>query len=123
MGTFAISLKENGEYKYTYNNRRGKTLITSLAYKTKEECQENIELLKREIEAITFLKLKTSANKFYFKLLLHDSILCVSRKFTTLLRIEKAIVDIQTYIVQSEILDFTHYSFPAIDFDTPDDTY
>jgi uncharacterized protein len=117
MGTFAISLKENGEYRYTYNNRRGKTIITSVSYKTIEECYENIEVIKKEIDQIFFLKLKTTSGKFYFKLSLNETIICVSRKFTTVLRIEKAIMDIKTHIKNSETLDFTSYSFPEINFD------
>lgn len=118
MGTFAISLKENGDYKYTYNNRRGKTLVTSISYPTKESCYINIQTLKNDFDKINFLKLKTTSGKFYFKILLHDNIMCVSRKFTTILRVEKAINDIKNYMLESEVLDFTHYSFPDIDFDT-----
>jgi len=121
MGTFAISLKDNGEYKYTYNNKRGKTLVTSIAYQTKEDCYTNIDLLKNEIGNLSFSKYKTTAGKFYFKISLNETVFCISRKFTTILRIEKAILDIQKYILESEILDFTHYSFPEINFEDEED--
>jgi len=117
MGTFAVSVKDNGEYKFTYNDNRGKILVTSNSFKSKNECLENINLLKIEIENTTFTKHKTTANKLYFKILLNNETIGVSRKFTTVLRLENAIADIKLNIKQSEMLDFTSYAFPEINFE------
>ncbi|UYW00733.1 hypothetical protein K5I29_09400 [Flavobacterium agricola] len=121
MGTFAISLKDNGSYKFTYNNRRGKTVVTSIPQESIEACQNTIDILKAELPQLNFTKFKTAAGKFYFKISLRDETLCTSRKFTTVLRVEKAISEIKTYMTEAEVLDFTTYVFPEINFDSDDE--
>lgn len=117
MGTFAISTKDNGEFKYTYNNKRGKTVLTSLGYKSKEDCNLAIHYLMENMDKISITKFKSPSDKFFIKLLLEDTVLCISRKFTTILRLEKAITDILENVSKSELLDFTDFSFPEINFD------
>ena len=117
MGTFAISTKDNGDYKYTYNNKRGKTVLTSLGYKSKEECKAAIIELMQNIDKISVAKFKSTSGKFFIRLLWNDNVLCTSRKFTTILRLEKAITDILENVSKSELLDFTDFNFPEINFD------
>lgn len=117
MGTFAISTKDNGEYKYTYNNKRGKTVLTSIGFKSKEECKNAISDLIDNIENISITKFKSTSDKFFIRLIQNDVVLCTSRKFTTILRLEKAITDITDNLKYSELLDFTDFSFPDINFD------
>nr|WP_317632828.1 hypothetical protein [uncultured Flavobacterium sp.] len=117
MGTFVISTKENGEFKFTYNNRRGKTVLTSPGFKTKEDCYASIENLKTNFLLTSHPKFKSVSEKYFFKIVLNDAVLCTSRKFTTLLRVEKAISDMNLYLLSGEVLDFTEYCFPEIDFD------
>lgn len=117
MGTFVLSIKENGDYKYTYNNRRGKTIVTSISFKDKIDCLESIVLLKRGFETLSFPKFKTSSGKFFFRVILDGNVHCASRKFTTVLRMEKGMNDIMKYFTSGEILDFTESVFPEIQFE------
>ena len=63
MGTFVISTKENGEFKFTYNNRRGKTVLTSPGFKTKEDCYASIENLKTNFLLTSHPKFKSVSEK------------------------------------------------------------
>lgn len=107
MGTIVISKKENGTYKYTYNNRKGNTIFTSVSHSQKAECFSSINVLKKQFEMLQFLKFKTPSGKLFFKLELNSFIVGQSRKFTTPLLIEKGIDDFKNNFVTSEVLDFT----------------
>ncbi len=107
MSAFVISLKENGKFKYTFEHRRGKTLMTSMEYPSKEAIRSTINFLKNNIELISFLKFRTPGGKLFFKLAIGDNIYATSRRFTTELRYEKAINEINTNFDLAEILDFS----------------
>lgn len=111
MGTFAISKKENGLIKFEFNSRKGKTILTSQSYKSKEECEKDILLLKSKIEAVSFLKFKTPAGKFFFKLIYDNHIHGISRKFTTELLLAKGLDEVKNNFPHSEILDFSEEIF------------
>lgn len=111
MGTLVISKKENEKYKYTYNNWKGNTIVTSNSLQTKAHCISEINVLKRNFSSIEFLKYKTPSGKLYFKLTINGHVVAVSRKFTTPLLMEKGMNDIMKNFNQSEILDFTEDIF------------
>ena len=67
MGAFVISKRFNEDYKFVFTSRKGKAIFTSLSYELKFECEEDIERFKMTIEAVDFLKFKSSNGKFYFK--------------------------------------------------------
>ncbi|HSD14793.1 MAG TPA: hypothetical protein VLB74_09110 [Flavobacterium sp.] len=111
MGTFVISRKENGLIKFEFNSRRGKTLFTSQSYKTKDDCQKDIAFLKQRFENTSFLKFKTPAGKFFFKLIHKDHIHGISRKFTTELLLAKGLDEMKNNFLESETLDFSEEIF------------
>lgn len=111
MGTFSISKKENGLIKFEFNSRKGKTILTSQPYKTKDECEKDILFLKEKLEQLSFLKFKTPAGKFFFKLLYNGHIHGISRKFTTELLLAKGMDEIKNNFSVSEILDFSEDIF------------
>lgn len=111
MGTFAISKKENGLFKFEFNSRKGKTLLTSQSYKDKETCEKDISYLKERIEQVSFLKFKTPAGKFFFKMIYKGHIHGISRKFTTELLLAKGLDEITTKFSSSEVLDFSQEIF------------
>jgi uncharacterized protein len=53
------------------------------------------------------MNFKSKQSKFYFRLIIHDREIAVSRKYTTQLLLEKGINDIKKYSANSEILDFS----------------
>ncbi|WP_442787481.1 hypothetical protein [Flavobacterium suncheonense] len=111
MGTFTISKKENGLIKFEFNSRKGKTLLTSQSYRSKEECEKDIALLKEKIEVVSFLKFKTPAGKFFFKMIYNGHIHGISRKFTTELLLLKGLEEIRNNFTESETLDFSQDIF------------
>lgn len=117
MGTLVISLKENGKYKYTYNNWKGNTLFTSSNFDTKVECFSDINIIKKNFDRLEFIRHKTASGKLFFKLELNTFILGQSRKFTTPLLIEKGIDDFKKNFAASEVLDFTENIFEPFSFE------
>jgi uncharacterized protein YegP (UPF0339 family) len=111
MGTFVISKRQNGYYKYEFTSRKGKTIFVSNDFELRFECEEHIEFLKNSLELLFFMKFKTKQGKTYFKIILNEKEVAVSRKYTTVLLMQKGIDEINRTIVKSEILDFSNQSF------------
>ena len=111
MSSFVISKRLNDEYKFEFTSRKGKTIFTSNSFELKFECEETINFLKSNLENAVFLKSKSSEGKFFFRLLIENKQLAVSRKYSTQLMLEKGIGEILKYTVKSEILDFSNNDF------------
>lgn len=107
MSAFVISFKDNGKLKYTFNSRKGSTLLTSMEYPSTEAIYTSIHFLKKNFEKLSFYKFKTPGGKFFFKIALADTIYASSRRFNTELRFEKGIQEVQNHFLEAEILDFT----------------
>ncbi|WP_372474599.1 hypothetical protein AB4865_04815 [Capnocytophaga sp. ARDL2] len=114
MGTLVISQRENGTYKYTYNNRKGNVIFTSNSHQHKTQCMSEITVLKRNFDRIDFLKYKTPSGKMYFRIVVNEFVLGSSRKFTTPLLMEKGMDDLKKNFLNSEVLDFTEDIFGTI---------
>lgn len=107
MSAFVISLKENGKFKYTFNSRKGNTILTSMEYTSKEAIHGTINFLQQNLHRISFYKFRTPSGKYFFKLAIQDNIYATSRKFNTELRFQKGIEEVERRFVEAEILDFT----------------
>lgn len=118
MGAFVISKRFSGEYKFEFTSRRGKTIFTSNNFELRFECENEIGHLKASLEQSTFMKFKSSSGKFFFKLIIDEKEVAVSRKYSTILMLEKGINEIKKYAISSEILDFSSndFVFPDIEF-------
>ena len=81
--------------------------MTSQGFESKFMCEENIELFKQSLEEIKYLKFKASKEKYFFKLVLDNQELAVSRKYTTEFSLQKGIDQIIQYSFKAEILDFS----------------
>ena len=114
MSTFVITKRFNDEYKFEYTSRKGKTIFTSNSFELKFECENEIEYIKQNLESAIFLKSKSSSGKFFFRLIINVKQLAISRKYSTLLMLEKGINDIVKYGLKSETIDF---SVNAFEFD------
>ena len=107
MGTFVIAQRLSGVYKYEFVSRKGKTIFTSNDFELRFECEEEIEYLKMSIDKCVFMRFRSSSGKFFFRLVLDDREIAVSRKYTTQLLLQKGIDEIVKYACKSEILDFS----------------
>ncbi len=107
MGTFVIAQRLSGAYKYEFVSRKGKTIFTSNDFELRFECEEEIECLKNSIDKCVFMRFKSSSGKFFFRLVLDDKQIAVSRKYTTQLLLQKGIDEIVKHAFKSEILDFS----------------
>lgn len=107
MGTFVISKRLNGYYKYEFTSRKGKTIFVSNDFELRFECEEAIELLKKLIDDVFFMKFKSKNGKLYFKIILKEREIAASRKYTTQLLMQKGIDEIVRTLYKSEVLDFS----------------
>jgi uncharacterized protein YegP (UPF0339 family) len=107
MGTFVITKRVNGYYKYEFTSRKGKAIFVSNDFELRFECEDDIEFLKHSVEKIFFMKFKSKNSKLYFKLILDDKEVAVSRKYTTQLLMQKGIDEIIRTLHKSEVLDFS----------------
>jgi len=107
MSAIVISQKENETYKFTFEHRRGRTLLTSQEYTTKEDVYKAVEYLKNNFSAVDTIRFKTPSGKFYFKTALKDHMFGTSRRFNTELRFENGIEEVMQNFVTAEILDLS----------------
>ncbi len=108
MGVFVISQRQNGRYKYEFNSRKGKIIYTSIDFELRFECEESIEALKKSINEVFFMKFKSKNGKLYFKVILNNIEVSVSRRYSTLPLMEKGIDEVLQSTQFSEILDFSN---------------
>ena len=117
MGTFVITKRQSGLYKFEFNSRRGKTIFIGTDFELRFECEENIKFIQKHIDSVFFMKFKSKNGKLYFKLILEDKEVAISRKYTTVLLMEKGINEIKRYVDKAEILDFSgsDFVFPELE--------
>jgi uncharacterized protein YegP (UPF0339 family) len=107
MGTFVITKRLSGYYKYEFTSRKGKAIFVSNDFELRFECEEDIESLKKAIDAVFFMRFKSKNGKMYFKMILNEKEVAVSRRYTTPLLMQKGIDEIIRTLSQSEVLDFS----------------
>lgn len=117
MGAFVISKKLNGDYKFIFASRKGKTIFTSIGCKFKSDSERIIEEIKTNTTAFTFTKVRNAGGKYFFRISREGLVLANSRKFTTELLLQKGIDEILKYVSQAEILDFSEESLAFPDAD------
>ena len=108
MSTFLISKRSNEAYKFVYTSRKGNVIFTSLSFELKFECENAIETLKRSLGDLVLVKKKSSSGKYFFEILLNQQLYGTSRKFTTLLLLQKGIDGVMKYLENAEVLDFSN---------------
>jgi len=111
MGAFVISKRFNGEFKFVFTSRKGKTIFTSKGYSSKEDCEVAIELVKNAVESCTYVKFRAAGGKYFFRLVVDEMVMATSRKYTTELRLQKGINEIALYGSKAEVLDFSENDF------------
>ncbi|AWA28896.1 DUF1508 domain-containing protein [Flavobacterium magnum] len=107
MGAFVISKRFNGEYKFAFTSRKGKTIFSSPGYELRFECEEAIEKLKANLNSAVYTRHKAAAGKYFFKLTVGETLTVTSRKYSTELRLQKGIDEINQSAATAEILDFS----------------
>ena len=117
MGTFVISKRFDDRYKFVFTSRKGKTIFTSPAMELKMECEDSIEEIKANIEKYTYVKSRAANGKYFFKMMLEETVIATSRKYTTPLLLQTGIDEIIRTAVKSDVLDFTmnEFVFPELD--------
>lgn len=111
MAAFVISKRFDGQYKYEFTSRKGKTIFTSIRHELKFELIEEIDFVKQNLDQFVFQKNKSQGGKYYFNLILDDKFYAISRKYSTELRLQKGIDEIVKYGSEAEILDFSNQEF------------
>lgn len=111
MGMFVISKRFNGEYKFVFTSRKGKTIFTSISCKRKSDCELMIAGIRDNIDIFTFTKNSTASGKYFFRLAKGGLVLATSRKYSTELMLKKGINEILMYVSRAELLDFSDGAF------------
>jgi hypothetical protein len=111
MGAFVISKRYNGDYKFTFASRKGKTIFTSIGCRQKSDCELMIAAIKHTTEVFTFTKVRNAAGKYFFRLSKEGLVLATSRKYSTELLLKKGIDEIFKYVPTAETLDFSENEF------------
>jgi uncharacterized protein len=117
MGTFVISKRFDDHYKFVFTSRKGKTIFTSTSFELKMDCEIVIEQIKVNIEKYTYGKARAANGKYFFKMMLEESVVATSRKYTTPLLLQKGIDEIIRTAFKSDVLDFTMNEFVFTDLD------
>ena len=114
---FVISKRYNGDYKFVFTSRKGKTVFTSIGFKQKQDCEQMIDVVRDNITTFGFTQNKTASGKYFFRLSKGGLVLATSRKYSTELSITKGISEIHKYAPLAETLDLseTDSIFPDID--------
>ena len=111
MGTFVISKRFDDRYKFVFTSRKGKTIFTSPSLELKMDCEDAIEQIKENIEKHTYVKSRAANGKYFFKMMLEETVIATSRKYTTPLLLQKGIDEIIRTAIKSEVLDFSMGEF------------
>ena len=107
MGTFVISKRFDDHYKFVFTSRKGKTIFTSPSFELKMDAEDSIEKIKANTEKYTYVKSRAANGKYFFKLMLENTVIATSRKYTTPLLLQKGIDEIIKYADKAEYLDFS----------------
>lgn len=124
MGTFVISKRYNGDYKFIFASRKGKTIFTSIGCKQKSDCELMIAGIKNNTQQFSFTKVRNAAGKYFFRLSKDGLVLANSRKYSTELRLKKGIDEISMYVSTAEVLDFSEsdFAFPDAVLEEPEES-
>ncbi|OCB74434.1 DUF1508 domain-containing protein [Flavobacterium crassostreae] len=115
MASLVITKRFSGDYKFELMSRKGKTIFTSNAYELRMDCEADAERLKLAFASCSFVKFKTSKDRFFFRVVLDEVVVATSRKYSTELMVQKGIDEIVKYGSKAEILDFSNNYFEFTD--------
>jgi len=115
MGTFVISKRFDDQYKFVFTSRKGKTIFTSTPFELKMDCEAVIEEMRSTINNYTYVKSRAANGIYFFKMMLEETIIATSRKYTTPLLLQKGIDEIMLAAEKSDILDFSANEFVFLD--------
>ncbi len=107
MGSFVISKRDDGAFKFAYAARRGKTILTGIACRDKADCEKIVVALMEDVHQFAVTRIKQSSGKHFFRVSKEGLVLANSRKFTTELLMQKGLNDFLTSVSSAEILDFS----------------
>jgi uncharacterized protein len=108
MSAFVISKRQDGNYKFTFASRKGKTIFTSISCRQKSDCEKIIATLQHDLPSFTFRKARTGSGKYFFRITRGGFVLATSRKFTTERLLGKGIEQYMKYGLTAETLDFSN---------------
>jgi uncharacterized protein len=111
MGAFVISKRINGDYKFIFATRKGKTIFTSIGCKNKSDCEKMIAAIQGNLDQFMLTRSKNASGKYFFRLSKDGLVLATSRKFSTEFMFQKGIANLREHLPKSETLDFSENDF------------
>jgi uncharacterized protein YegP (UPF0339 family) len=124
MGVFVISKRDNGQYKFSFDTRRKKTIFTSISCKRKSDCEMMIEGIRQNIGVLNFTRNRRGSGKLFFRISSGGFVLATSRNFNTEFSMQKAMEDVLKFVPKGEVIDFSEndFVFPPLE-DEPTDVF
>jgi uncharacterized protein len=111
MGVFVISKRDNGQYKFSFDTRRAKTIFTSISCKRKQDCEMMITGMRENIAKLTYTKNRRPSGKLFFRISTGGFVLATSRNFNTEFSMKKAMDEVLKFVPRGEIIDFSENDF------------
>ncbi len=123
MGVFVITKRDNGQYKFSFDTRRKKTIFTSISLKRKSDCEQMIEAMRQNIANLTYTRNRRASGKLFFRISRGGFVLATSRNFNTEFSMKKAMDDVLKYLPKGEIIDFSEndFVFPPLEDEVDED--
>lgn len=124
MGVFVISKRDNGQYKFSFDTRRKKTIFTSISCKRKSDCEMMIDGIRQNIGVLNFTRNRRGSGKLFFRISSGGFVLATSRNFNTEFSMQKAMEDVLKFVPKGEVIDFSEndFVFPPLE-DEPTDVF
>lgn len=124
MGVFVISKRDNGQYKFSFDTRRKKTIFTSISCKRKSDCEMMIDGIRQNIGVLNFTRNRRGSGKLFFRISSGGFVLATSRNFNTEFSMQKAMEDVLKFVPKGEVIDFSEndFVFPPLE-DEPNDVF
>ncbi len=111
MGTFVISKRFDGRFKFVFTSKKGKIIFTSTSFELKMDCELAIDLVKNNVAHYAFEKARAANGKYFFRMMLNEQLVATSRKYTTALLLQKGIDEFILAATKSDVLDFSVCEF------------
>ena len=109
MGKFEITSRKNGEYQFNLKATNGQVILTSQGYKTKANCLNGVESVKKNSQEEKRFEIKTASNgqPFFNLLATNGQIIGSSQMYANELNMKNGIASVMNNAPDAEIVDLT----------------
>ena len=109
MGKFEITTRKNGEYQFNLKATNGQVILTSQGYKTKANCINGIESVKKNSadEARFERKVAADGRPFFNLMATNGQVIGSSQMYANETNMNNGIASVMNNAPEAEIVDLT----------------